>query len=325
MNFHPQEIVTDFELQYTEDVFTRLKQQLIDDHPSGILPRDAHPKMHGLVEAEFTIHGDLPDIYKAGVFALAKTFKAWVRFSNANSAAQPDIKRDIRGMAIKLTEVVGEKLTDEADCLDDQDFLLISTNTFLCDAIQTFDGMVKAIQGSLWQKISFFTSHPSVIWQLLKSFKTFANPLQIRYFSCTPYLLGDKAVKYCVTPVLRTVDSIPSNPSDNFLRTAMQQQLNLAPAEFVFGIQLQADARSMPIEDASTCWDERVSPFIPVATLSIPTQNFDTTTRDQQGENMRFSPWHCLPIHRPLGSINRARRLVYHGISEFRRRVNGFS
>lgn len=45
--------------------------------------------------------------------------------------------------------------------------------------------------------------------------------------------------------------------------------------------------------------------------------------RDKQGENMRFSPWHCLAVHRPLGSINRARRLVYHGISELRRRVNG--
>jgi hypothetical protein len=54
-------------------------------------------------------------------------------------------------------------------------------------------------------------------------------------------------------------------------------------------------------------------------------QNFDTQERNQQGENMRYSPWHCLPEHRPLGSINRARRLVYHAISELRRRVNGVS
>ena len=323
MNFQPEEIITDFELKFTEDVFERLKNQLIDAHGSGIMPRDAHPKMHGLVEAEFTVHSDLPDVYKVGVFAQAKTFKTWVRFSNANSTEQPDIKRDIRGIAIKLTQILGEKLTNETDCLEDQDFLLISTNTFLCDGIQTFDGMVKAIQGSWWQKIIFFASHPYVIWQLIRSFKSFANPLTIRYFSCTPYLLGDKAVKYCVTPIVQTPDNMPPNPSNSFLRTAMQDQLTAAPAEFVFGIQLQTDVQSMPIEDASACWDEHTSPFTSVATLRIPVQNFDTPNRNQQGENMRFSPWHCLPVHRPLGSINRARRLVYHGISELRRRVNG--
>jgi hypothetical protein len=103
----------------------------------------------------------------------------------------------------------------------------------------------------------------------------------------------------------------------------MKKQLSIAPAEFLFSIQLQADPQSMPIEDASICWDERVSPFVPVATLRIPMQDFDTSTRNSQGENMRFSPWHCLPVHRPLGSINRARRMVYHAISELRRRVNG--
>lgn len=323
MNLHQQEIISSFETKYAEDVLARLKKQLIDDHPSGTMPRDAHPKMHGLVEAEFTVHDHVPDVCKIGVFSQAKTFKAWVRFSNANSAAQPDLKRDIRGVAIKLTNVAGDKLSDEPDCLDNQDFLLISTDTFLCDGIQTFDGMVKAIQGSWLQKISFFATHPCVIWKLMTSFKVFANPLQIRYFSSTPYLLGSQAVKYCLTPVIQTCDFVPPEPPDNFLRLAMKQQLLNAPAEFVFGIQLQANPNSMPIENASVLWKETQSPFIPVATLRIPMQNFDTPERNQQGENMRFSPWHCLVAHRPLGSINRARRLVYHTISELRRRVNG--
>ena len=323
MRLHEQEVVTPFEERYAADLLSRLKKQLIKEHPNGTMPRDAHPKMHGLVEAEFTVHSDLPDIYKIGVFSQAQTFKTWVRFSNANGAAQPDLKRDIRGIALKLTHVLGEKLSDEPDCLDNQDFLLISTDTFLCDGIQTFAGMVKAIQGSWWQKLCFFATHPSVIWQLIKSFKVFANPLQIRYFSCTPYLLAEHVVKYCVTPALGAGDVIPPDPADDFLRLAMKRQLSSAPVEFVFGMQLQTNPRSMPIEDASVCWDERVSPFVPVATLRIPMQNFDTSERNQQGENMRFSPWHCLAAHRPVGSINRARRLVYHSISELRRRVNG--
>jgi hypothetical protein len=130
-------------------------------------------------------------------------------------------------------------------------------------------------------------------------------------------------VKYCLTPVIQTCDFVPPEPADNFLRLAMKQQLLNAPAEFVFGIQRQTNPNTMPIEDASVLWKETQSPFMPVATLRIPMQNFDTHERNQLGENMRFSPWHCLAVHRPLGSINRARRLVYHAISELRRRVNG--
>ena len=91
------------------------------------------------------------------------------------------------------------------------------------------------------------------------------------------------------------------------------------------GIQRQTNPQHMPVENAATRWSEADSPFVAVATLRILAQDFDTTERNRQGEDMRFSPWHCLAVHRPLGSINRARRVVYHGISELRRRVNGIS
>ncbi len=320
-----QEVVTTFEEGYINDLFERLKTQLIDEHPDGLMPRDAHPKMHGLVRAEFTVHDNLPPHYRIGIFAMPATYTAWVRFSNANSAAQPDAKRDIRGMAIKLEGVPGDKLSDEPDCAQNQDFLLISTDTFLCDNVQTFDGMVRAIQGSLWDKLRFFACNPGVVWRLICAFKVFANPLAIRYFSSTPYLLGDHPVKYCATPVAANTQAVPAHPGDNFLREAMVAQLAKQPAEFVFGIQRQSDPRSMPVENAAKRWDEAASPFEAVATLRILAQEFDTSERNRQGEDMRFSPWHCLPVHRPLGSINRARRVVYHGISQLRRRVNGVS
>jgi hypothetical protein len=325
MTLHAQEVVTTFEESYTNDLFHRLKTQLIDEHPDGLMPRDAHPKMHGLVQAEFIVHDHLPPPYRIGVFTTPTTYKAWVRFSNANGAAQPDAKRDIRGMAIKLEGVPGDKLSDEPDCAANQDFLLISTDVFLCRDVQTFDGMVGAIQGSLWNKLCYFATNLGVVWRLISAFKVFANPLAIRYFSSTPYLLGEHPVKYCVTPVAPLAQQVPSHPNDNFLREALAAQLSKQPAEFVFGVQRQADPQRMPVEDATVQWDEAASPFEAVATLRILAQNFDTPERNRQGENMRFSPWHCLAAHRPLGSINRARRAVYHGISELRRRVNGVS
>ena len=327
MTLHPQERITTFEQTYADDLLRRLKTQLIDEHPDGLMPRDAHPKMHGLVQAEFIVHADVPAALKAGVFEQARTYSAWVRFSNASGTAQPDAKRDIRGMAIKLVGVAGEEVLGGADDVGEQDFLLISTDVFLCRDLQVFDGMVRAVQGSLWNKLCFFAAHPGVVVRMLAALKTFANPLTTRYFSSTPYALGEAAVKYCATPVITpTAGSAPAAASalgSHFLRDAMQAQLRTGPAEFTFGIQLQTDALRMPVEDAATRWDESLSPFVAVATLRIAQQDFDNAARDRQGEDLRFSPWHCLAVHRPIGSINRARRVVYHGISGLRRRVNG--
>ena len=327
MKLHTQERVTAFEQSYTDDLLHRLKTQLINEHPDGLMPRDAHPKMHGLVQAEFIVHADIPAALKAGVFEQARTYAAWVRFSNASGMAQPDAKRDIRGMAIKLVGVAGEAVLSGADGAGEQDFLLISADVFLCRDLQVFDAMVRAVQGSLWDKLCFFVTHPGVVLRMLAALKTFANPLTTRYFSCTPYVLGEAAVKYCATPSKSAAGSLSpaaaSAPGNNFMRDAMQAQLRTGPAEFTFGIQLQSDAVRMPVEDAATRWDENRSPFVAVATLRIAQQDFDNAARNRQGEDLRFSPWHCLAVHRPIGSINRARRVVYHGISGLRRRVNG--
>lgn len=44
-------------------------------------------------------------------FLPGKTYQAWIRFSNGSKdAQQADIKKDARGMAIKLLGVPGEKL-----------------------------------------------------------------------------------------------------------------------------------------------------------------------------------------------------------------------
>ena len=56
------------------------------------------------------------------------------------------------------------------------------------------------------------------------------NPLAIRYFSVVPYLLGDRAVKYSLTPRETHETRIPDNPSDDYLREAMASLLAIAHA-----------------------------------------------------------------------------------------------
>ena len=78
----------------------------------------------------------------------------------------------------------------------------------------------------------------------------------------------------------------------------------------------------MPVEDPGKLWNEAISPFRKVATIKIPLQSFATPERDELGENLSFTPWHALPEHRPLGGINRARRVIYDLISIFRHKEN---
>jgi hypothetical protein len=87
---------------------------------------------------------------------------------------------------------------------------------------------------------------------------------------------------------------------------------------FEFAVQLRADPTRMPIEDATVRWSERDAPFRKVATLEIPVQDFDTPERQHFAENLSFNPWRCLPEHRPLGGISRARRQVYRALSAYR-------
>jgi hypothetical protein len=320
-----KEIIPADEIECTRDLAARLQAKIIRDNPAGIMRRDAHPKMHGLVKAEFIIEPDLPPQLQIGVFSKPQTYQAWIRFSNQDGTIRPDNSRDIRGMAIKLMGVPGDKLLPAERDAQTQDFIVISTNVFVTKNVAEFDALIKAMTGSIMAKIIFFSMHWRVIWNLFKSLQKFANPLQMRYWSTTPYLFGDTAVKYSAIPHETDDSAIPSDAGPDYLRLAMVQQLSKREALFDFTVQLQTNASSMPIEDPGHEWREAQSPFRKVATIRILQQAFDTEAQRTFGENMSFTPWHGLPAHRPLGGINRARKIVYDAISTFRHERNNVS
>src|SRR5688572_21825846 len=101
------------EAAFAKSIADRLKTRITAASKGGVVRRDAHPKMHGVVKAEFIVEPSLPPELRVGVFAEPKTYQAWIRFSNQNDGLRPDRKIDIRGMAIKLMGVPGEKLLEE--------------------------------------------------------------------------------------------------------------------------------------------------------------------------------------------------------------------
>jgi hypothetical protein len=87
-------------------------------------------------------------------------------------------------------------------------------------------------------------------------------------------------------------------------------------------IQIQTDPHLMPIEDSSVRWSEKLSAFIPVATVHILKQQFESQALIEFTKRLKMNPWHCLPEHRPLGNQSRARRRMYEELSKLRQSVN---
>jgi len=77
------------------------------------------------------------------------------------------------------------------------------------------------------------------------------------------------------------------------------------------------------VEDALVEWMESESPFVRVAMLRIPKQDLSSGEDLRIAENLSFTPWHALEVQRPLGGINRARKVAYEAISKYRHERNG--
>src|SRR5262249_785525 len=73
-----------------------------------------------------------------------------------------------------------------------------------------------------------------------------------------------------------------------------------------------------PIEDSKQEWSEEISKPERVGTIRIPIQDCMSPEQALFCENFSFSPWHALPEHRPLGLVNRVRKIAYHEISKLR-------
>jgi hypothetical protein len=318
-----QECVPSGEHEATQRIIALLKQRLEREYPRPQrMLRDAHPKQHGLVRAEFIVTPNLPEDLRVGLFARPMTYPAWVRFSNMSDPPRPDIDPDSRGMAIKVMGVEGEKMLDTEKCAQTQDFVLMSTDFFVTRGVAEFADLVEALEGGWTSLMLHFTLHPRLLLLFMRARSRCASVLEIPYGSTTPYLFGTRAVKYSVRPTAPPSSTFPRAPSPDYLREQMATRLRHHEMCFDFLVQYQTDARTMPIEDPRVVWSEAASPPKKIATLRIPPQDFDTPARHEYGDNLAFTPWHCLPQHRPLGGINRGRRAIYETMSRFRQERN---
>ncbi len=323
-----EETIDPDEEQSLNDIIDLMADQMRGHFKPGGYERGGNTKTHGIVRATVTIRDDLPEHCRKGVFATPRSYPAYVRFSGPG----PDVPADIEdvgfvSMAVKLMDVQGEKLMDEERFT--QDFITICTPTFVTPNTRE---NAKLQQWSLLDMPIYYFLNPKdphLLDFMMQSLwnETQYNPLGQRYWSCVPYQLGEsQAMMYSFAPKTAVDTKIPGlpfgTPPLNYLRENMIKTLDKKDVEFDLMIQLQTDPHRMPIENAAVRWPEKLSPFIPAATVHIPKQQFNFDAQFDFAKHLKMNPWHCLPEHRPLGNQSRARLRMYQELSKFRQEMN---
>ncbi len=312
------------EERYTGEIIDELTKFTRENWLPGSAQRFGNTKTFGVLRGEFTVLSDLPEHLRHGLFAESRTYPAWVRFSGPGPYAPPDVE-DLGqcSVGIKVMGVPGPKLMEDERLT--QDLILVSPASFVTPNIRENAKMQRWVRAKapVAYAINPFDSHLLHLFMQLLYSPMHANPLEVQYYSNVPFLLGDgQAVQYSLKPHSRSRTKIPARPSENYLRDAMVKTLENGAWSFDFMVQVQTDPHRMPIEDATVKWPERLSPYIPVARLRLPTQRFDSDEQLAFADVLRYNPWHSLPEHKPLGNSNRARRQMYWELANLRQAMN---
>lgn len=304
---------------------------------TGHFRADVHVKTHGYANGELRVLQNLPDDLAQGLFQRDGIYPVVVRFSNSASQPLPDALPDGRGMAIKVLDVADDLVQPDEMRGAVQDFVMINHPVFFARNVKDYlrlekvllqseSSMIAAAQQALtggdWNPLNWHWKEMLTAAQIAGHLP--AHPASNTYYSMAPIRFGAYVAKYRVKPIgdrsdtyLDLIKKLAGDP--DALRLALEQTLRTQEVLFEFQVQLRTSEQSMPIEDATIDWPTTESPFRTVAHLSLPRQEIEPLRQRADYKNLAFNVWHALAAHRPLGGINRSRRMAYALSSAWRR------
>lgn len=322
-----EERLLEDEEAWTDSIVQSFTQQMRDLWKPGGYERGGNTKTQGIVRGEFIVHDGLPEHMRRGIYAKPQTFRCWVRFSGPGPYITPDIDDvGFMSISIKLMGVPGPKLLEEEK--HTLDMFGVSTPTFVTPNAKENAKLQKwsVKNAQIFHFVNFHDSHVLDLVMQSLFIKTQSSPFEAPYFSCVPYLMGEgQAMQYSVWPVSRRrtpIPRLPLRPPDDYLRQAMVEALSEGDVELEVRVQMQTDPHLMPIENAGVLWPVKLSPRVPVATLRLPRQRFDSVAQMEFAKRLSYNPWHTIAEHRPLGNQSRARKRMYYELSQIRHRMN---
>lgn len=250
-----------------EQIITLFTGKMKAQHPPGDTLRAIHPAGDACVKANVTVKANLPQQLAAGFLAGGRTYKAWIRFSNAADRVTGDRKPDFRSMAIKLFGVSGERLPFPGDEDDTQDLLFDGTDAFLAgDPRQFYHYFAECLKAggscSPWKNpfvALHFITHPRAAYNLWKGKKVYPTIQDIAWSSVTPFALGHSQVKYAATACGGQYQYDKPGDSPFYLRERLQDRLdprtNNSGLCLDVQVQLRDDPSRQPIENTLVAWD----------------------------------------------------------------------
>lgn len=318
----------------------RVNERVFDKHRHA--KRDAHAKSHGVLVGQVTVYDNLPPHLAQGVFAKPVQYPVVIRLSTAFGDIHSDKVPVARGMAIKMLGVEGHQFLPGREQANTQDLLLVNhpviafghaaaylktqklLEKHMDDPDTTKRIMAALARGGSKALHALGIESPAI--------DTVGMPnnhiLGETFFSMAAVRYGDYVAKLCAAPLSANVRAltgqlIDNDGGDSALRDLVVAFFNEQGAEYELRAQLCTGTDKMPIEDASVDWPQELSPYQPVAKLTIPPQQaYSHARRVFADDVLSFNPWHCIDEHRPLGSIMRARIKAYEASSAFRHERN---
>ena len=309
----------------------------------GQTVRASHAKSTGLLKGTMTGLPNLPAPLRQGLFANERSYDVVIRLAQGPGEKLSDSVSTHRGMALKVFGVSGEKLPGHDG--DTQDFVFAtgqafpqaSAATFLTaiKGIQKGTGMPEAIKGAVSGLAGAANAALNAVGSDNTTLGFFGhtkrNPLADAYFSQAAMRYGDYVAKMGIFPVSPDLiaiigDTLDTNADPDVFRHAVVDHIRDHGAEFEMRVQLCTDLEAMPVENASVPWPEDQSPYVAVARVSVPAQDAYSPARQAYfDEVLSFQPAHSLTVHRPLGSLMRARLVTYPALTAHRHSRNGKS
>lgn len=277
--------------------------------------RALHRKQLTAAQGTLEVLDGLPEFAQHGLFATPGVHEAWVRLSNGGLDKAKDSVPDIRGFAIKVLGVQGDSALGNGPATS-QDFLLINQAQFAFAGSAEFVDFVSVASHGNGALLKYLFKRYGILagsTRLARMFKTvgrrfgcFATePL----YSAAPMACGPYAVRVRLEPSASNGTASPHAKAD----WGADFRTKLAGQSLHWDLQLQpyvSEART-PIEDASVNWP---TPYTTVARLMLPAQDGNSAQGKafaDRAEAGVFDPWQALAEHRPLGDVQRARKVVY--------------
>ncbi len=305
--------------------------------------RPVHAKSHGLLKARLRVSAELPEAYRQGLFAEPGNYDAILRLSTNPGDILPDSVSSPRGWAIKILGPAGAEMLPGHEGQRTQDFLCVNAPVFNVPDAAGFLKQIKSIEphatdsAALKQVVSTGARLAGTAIEAVggesAALKGFGHPethiLGETFHTQAPLRYGAHAAKISFAPLSANLKALTDKHLEHAgnysaLRDAVVKFFATERAEWEVRAQLAVSEQETPIEDASVEWPEELSPYFPVGVLvAEPQQAYSPARRIFVDEQLSFNPWHGFAAHRPLGNVNRARKMAYQDVPRYRQAQEG--